>query len=152
MGRTPRDAGHRLARAGSAGARIHVAGELLGEGVEPRQHHRPRLPAHGAIGGVAQQRGRISDLIHRRPPWRGRRPTSPSSASIFGMPWAHGVHLPQVCAALACNCPSTIPTGHWPGGMASTRRAKASTNSPVRASARAATSTVKRPIALSFLY
>ena len=66
MGRAPRDAGHRLTRAGSAGARIHVAGELLGEGVEPRQHHRPRLPAHGAIGGVAQQRGRISALIHRR--------------------------------------------------------------------------------------
>ena len=76
--------------------------------------------------------------------------TSRSSASSFGIPWAHGVHLPQVCAALACNCPSTSPTGHWPGGMASTRRAKASTNSPVRASARPAVSTVKRPIVLSF--
>ena len=63
-----------------------------------------------------------------------------------------GNDMAQVCAALACNCPSMSPTGHWPGGMASTRRAKASTNSPVRASARAATSTVKRPIALSFLY
>ena len=66
VGRTQRDAGHCLARAGGAHAHFHVAGKFVGEGVEPCQHHRARLPAHSAIGRVAQKRSRDAYLIQCR--------------------------------------------------------------------------------------
>ena len=66
VGRTQRDAGHRLARARGAGARFHVAGELVGKGVEPLQHHLTSLPAHRAVGCVALQRGLGANLANRR--------------------------------------------------------------------------------------